>query len=173
MTTYAIPAGGGRTLRLDARTTLVCVALLLGVSGVGVASLGYGSGWDGPADVVSAVRGEGPITVSVTQWRMPRVVAAILFGAALGLAGAIFQNLTRNPLGAPDIIGLDAGAYTGVLMVFTLGVASGGTITAVAIAGGLAAALGVYLLSAGRGFSGTRLIVVGIGVQAVLTAVNS
>ena len=173
MTSYAIPAGGGRTLRLDARTTLVCLALLLGVSGLGIASLGYGSGWDSPADVLAALRGQGPITVSVTQWRMPRVVAALLFGAALGLAGAIFQNLTRNPLGAPDIIGLDAGAYTGVLLVFSLGVASGGTITAVAIAGGLAAALGVYLLSAGRGFSGMRLIVVGIGVQAVLTAVNS
>ncbi|HEY9563827.1 MAG TPA: iron chelate uptake ABC transporter family permease subunit, partial [Nocardioides sp.] len=138
-----------------------------------MASLCYGSGWDRPSDVLAALRGEGPIQVSVTQWRMPRIVAAIFFGAALGLAGAIFQNITRNPLGAPDIIGLDAGAYTGVLLVFTMTVATEASITLAAISGGLIAALVVYALSAGAGFSGLRLIVIGIGVQAVLTAVNS
>ena len=173
MSTLVVPVGAGRTLRLDARTALVCLVLSALALAVALVSLCYGSGWDRPADVLAALRGEGPIQVSVTQWRMPRIVAALCFGAALGLAGAIFQNITRNPLGAPDIIGLDAGAYTGVLLVFTLTVASEATITAAAIAGGLGAALVVYALSAGAGFSGLRLIVVGIGVQAMLTAVNS
>ncbi|WP_235738027.1 FecCD family ABC transporter permease [Nocardioides alcanivorans] len=173
MNTLVVPVGAGRTLRLDVRTSLVCLILLLLSLAVGAISLCYGSGWDRPADVLAALRGDGPIHVSVTQWRMPRVVAALVFGAALGLAGAIFQNITRNPLGAPDIIGLDAGAYTGVLLVFTLTVASEATITLAAIAGGLTAALVVYVLSAGAGFSGLRLIVIGIGVQAMLTALNS
>lgn len=162
-----------RSLRLDARSSYVCIVLVLAVVALSGVSLAYGSSWDTPIDVLNALRGEGPKVVSVTQWRMPRIGAALLFGAALGLAGAIFQNLTRNPLGAPDIIGIDAGAYTGVLLVFSLGIASQGSISAGAISGGLVAALAVYLLSAGRGYSGTRLIVVGISVQAVLTAVNA
>ena len=44
----------------------------------------------------------------IREWRLPRVAAALVFGASLGLAGAIFQNLTRNALGSPDVIGLDA-----------------------------------------------------------------
>jgi len=173
VSTLVLPVGGGRTLRLQVRSLVACTALLVLALAVGAAALCYGSGWDRPADVLAAFRGEGPIRISVTEWRAPRVVAALAFGAALGLAGAVFQNLTRNPLGAPDIIGLDAGAYTGVLLVFTASVASGPAITLAALVGGLLAALVVYGLSAGRGFSGLRLIVIGIGVQAILTAVNS
>lgn len=165
--------GPARSLRLDARTTFVCVALVVLSLSAGLVALCYGDGWDRPGDVVAALRGDGPIEISVTQWRMPRIVAALAFGAALGLAGTIFQNLTRNPLGAPDIIGLDAGAYTGVLLVFTLSTASEASIMTAAMVGGLSAALVVYGLSAGGGFSGLRLIVIGIGVQAVLTAINS
>ncbi len=168
-----LPVAPGRRLRLDVRTALVCLVLALLSLAIGLVSLCWGSGWDPPGDVLAALRGEGPIRISVTQWRMPRIVAALVFGVALGLAGAIFQNLTRNPLGAPDIIGLDAGAYTGVLLVFTLTAASEATIMLAALAGGLSAALVVYLLSSGTGFSGLRLVVIGIGVQAILTAVNS
>ncbi|WP_110206584.1 FecCD family ABC transporter permease [Nocardioides daejeonensis] len=168
-----LPVAPGRRLRLDVRTALVCLVLALLSLAIGLVSLCWGSGWDPPGDVLAALRGEGPIQISVTQWRMPRIVAALVFGVALGLAGAIFQNLTRNPLGAPDIIGLDAGAYTGVLLVFTLTAASEATIMLAALAGGLSAALVVYLLSSGTGFSGLRLVVIGIGVQAILTAVNS
>lgn len=173
MSTLVVPVGSGRSLRLDRRTVLVCLALVVLSLAVSLLALCYGDGWDRPADVLAALRGEGPIEISVTQWRMPRIVAALVFGAGLGLAGAIFQNLTRNPLGAPDIIGLDAGAYTGVLLVFTLSVATETSIMLAAVVGGLTAALVVYGLSLGAGFSGLRLIVIGIGVQAVLTAVNS
>ena len=53
----------------------------------------------------------------MVEWRLPRVLLALMIGAALGLSGAIFQALTRNPLGSPDIIGFNTGAYTGVLVV--------------------------------------------------------
>ncbi|VTP65465.1 Ferric enterobactin transport system permease protein fepG [Serratia rubidaea] len=56
----------------------------------------------------------------VTQWRLPRVVMALLIGAALGISGAIFQSLLRNPLGSPDVIGFNTGAYSGVLVAVVL-----------------------------------------------------
>ena len=61
----------------------------------------------------------------VMDWRMPRVLLALMLGAALGTAGAIFQSLTRNPLGSPDILGLDVGAYTGALLVIIAGTTAG------------------------------------------------
>ena len=56
----------------------------------------------------------------VISWRLPRVLMAIVIGGALGISGAIFQSLTRNPLGSPDIIGFNAGAYTGALVSMLL-----------------------------------------------------
>ncbi|MEB4616368.1 iron chelate uptake ABC transporter family permease subunit, partial [Leucobacter sp. M11] len=68
-------------------------------------------------EVWAALTGEAePFTRTVVlSWRLPRALAALAFGAALGAAGAIFQALTRNPLGSPDVIGFNTGAYTGVL----------------------------------------------------------
>jgi iron complex transport system permease protein len=97
---------------------------------------------------------------------------ALLVGAALGLAGAIFQALTHNPLGSPDIIGVNVGAYTGALVAIA---AYGGgyyATAAGALIGGLAASIVVYALAYQRGIAGFRLIVVGIAVSAVLSSVN-
>lgn len=166
----------GSTVRLHRRTTLACLGLLLLALGTAFAALCHGDGWSPPGEVLTALSGSGPLAVPVTEWRLPRVAAAVVFGVALGLAGAIFQNLTRNPLGTPDIIGLDAGAYTGVLVVLTLSATVstiGIGVPAGALVGGLLAATLIYLLSSGHGFSGLRLIVIGIAVNAVLTAVNS
>lgn len=173
MKTLTVAIGSDRELRLDRRTAVVSLALFVLALSVAFVALCFGDGWDRPADVLAALSGEGPLQISVTQWRLPRVLAALVFGAALGLAGAIFQNLTRNPLGAPDVIGLDAGAYTAVLLVFTLTTATGASTTVAAIGGGLVAALVVFVLASDSGFSGLRLIVIGIAVQAILTAINS
>ncbi|UYQ77876.1 iron chelate uptake ABC transporter family permease subunit [Glutamicibacter sp. JL.03c] len=116
--------------------------------------------------------GEGLEITVVWQWRMPRAVAALLFGAALAVSGAVFQTLTRNPLGSPDIIGFSTGAYTGALVSLT--VAGGGFLATSfgALAGGLLTALVVYLLAWRNGTHGFRLILVGIGVSAVLASFN-
>lgn len=164
----------GRRLLVERRLVLTSLTLAVLVLLSAFAALCFGNGWDRPADVWSALSGGGPIRISVTQWRMPRVVAAVVFGAGLGVAGAIFQNLTRNPLGSPDVIGLDAGAYTGVLVAMTMiGVTGEGAIIVSALIGGLAAAALIQLFAWGRSFSGLRLIVIGIAVGAVLAAVNS
>lgn len=72
----------------------------------------------------------------VWQWRAPRVVAAIVVGMCLGIAGAIFQILTHNPLGSPDIIGFNTGAYTGVIAVSLAGFSSAFNIALGALVGG-------------------------------------
>jgi iron complex transport system permease protein len=110
----------------------------------------------------------------VFEWRMPIALAAVLFGALLGIGGAIFQSLTRNPLGSPDIIGFDAGSYTAVVLtMLLLGVGDYWRVAAAAIIGGLVTAFAVYLLAYRQGVQGFRLIIVGIAVSAVLGSVNS
>lgn len=100
------------------------------------------------------------------------MLLALLVGAAMGLSGAIFQALTRNPLGSPDVLGFSTGAYTGVLVcVVFIGRSYPETATA-ALIGGIATAALVYLLSLRRGVQGFRLIIVGIAISAVLSSVN-
>nr|WP_288121937.1 iron chelate uptake ABC transporter family permease subunit [Rhodococcus sp. (in: high G+C Gram-positive bacteria)] len=161
--------------RIDVCTVLVCAALLLLTAVVAVLAIGTGDYHVPPGQVLAAVFGDAPrITeIVVMQSRFPRVALAFLFGAALGVSGAIFQSLTRNPLGSPDIIGFSTGAYTGALVVIlTLG---GGYYRtgAGALVGGLVAAAVVYVLAYKRGVQGFRLIIVGIAVSAVLASVNT
>ena len=70
------------------------------------------------------------VTLVVTEWRLPRVAMAILVGAALGVSGAIFQSLMRNPLGSPDVMGFNTGAWSGVLVAMVL---FGQDLTAIAL----------------------------------------
>ncbi|MBX9296553.1 iron-enterobactin ABC transporter permease [Chromobacterium piscinae] len=125
--------------------------------------------------VWNALQGRGSrLEVAVVQqWRLPRVAMALAIGAALGMSGAIFQSLLRNPLGSPDVVGFNTGAYTGALLVITTIGGSHFQIAGGALAGGLASAALVYLLAWKRGAHGLRLIIVGIAVSAMLSALNS
>lgn len=110
----------------------------------------------------------------VLAWRLPRALAAIAFGAALGAAGSIFQTLTRNPLGSPDIIGFNTGAYTGVLLALVVIPAPGFAATATAaLLGGLAAAALVLLFSWRSGVGGNTFVLAGIAISAALGALNT
>lgn len=110
----------------------------------------------------------------VLEWRLPVVLAAIVFGALLGVGGAIFQSLTRNPLGSPDIIGFDAGSYTAVVItMLVIGTTNYWSIAGAAIVGGLVTAIVVYFLAYRKGVQGFRLIIVGIGVSAMLGSINA
>jgi iron complex transport system permease protein len=106
--------------------------------------------------------------------RLPRALTAALVGALLGMSGAAFQSLSRNPLGSPDIIGFTSGAATAA--VFQIVVLGGGMIaTAIAaVLGGIVTALIVYLLARRDGITGgLRLVLVGIGVGAVVSAISA
>ena len=146
------------------RALSVTIALAVAVLLLALVALGLGDYPLNPLEVVRAMFATdgGFATTIVLEWRLPRVLVALVFGAALGLSGALLQSLTRNPLGSPDIIGFSTGSYTGALLVITV-LGSGYLSTAVgALLGGLLTALLVYLLAYRRGVQGFRLIIVGI-----------
>ncbi|MEV1292136.1 iron chelate uptake ABC transporter family permease subunit [Pseudonocardia sp. NPDC049635] len=162
--------------RIGVRLMAVSAGLLtLGVV-VSVLSLGLGDYGLGLDEVRRALLGSGEAfhRIIVTEWRLPVALAALVFGALLGIGGAIFQSLTRNPLGSPDVIGFDAGSYTGVVLTILLfGAGSYWNVAGAALAGGLLTAFAVYLLAYRGGISGFRLIIVGIGISAMLNSVNA
>ena len=166
------------SLSIGLRTIVVTAMLVLVACVIGLISLASGSYDVSLSDVLGTLLGHGQaddemVRMIVIEWRLPRVALAFLLGAALGMSGAIFQSLTRNPLGSPDIIGFSAGSYTGALIVILL--FSGGyyETAAGALVGGIVTAALVYLLSWRRGVQGFRLIIVGIGVAAMLSAFNA
>ncbi|MBQ1784187.1 MAG: iron chelate uptake ABC transporter family permease subunit [Gammaproteobacteria bacterium] len=127
------------------------------------------------ADVVAIVMGHDESGLSariVLDIRLPRILAAIFVGAALGVSGAIFQSISRNPLGSPDLIGFTTGAATGALTLILFFSPSVLQITLAATVGGLATALIVYLFALKGGGGGYRLILIGLGVGSTLSAVN-
>ncbi|WP_298944069.1 iron chelate uptake ABC transporter family permease subunit [uncultured Psychromonas sp.] len=111
-------------------------------------------------------------SIVVWQWRASRLFSAITIGAALGISGAVFQSLVRNPLGSPDITGFNVGAFTGVLISIALFGNLYWYSVIGALIGGLGAAILVYLFAYRDGHSGFRLIIVGIAISATLTAFN-
>lgn len=118
-------------------------------------------------------QGASNVKLIVLEWRLPRVLMALLIGAALGISGAIFQSLLRNPLGSPDILGFNTGAYSGVLVALVLFNQSVTAMTGAALIGGIATAALVYLFAWRNGVETFRLIIVGISVRALLMALNS
>lgn len=163
------------SLRVEIRAVTVCVLVLALTAGIGVLALGTGEYTISPADVVRTLLGNGSQRTDfvVNQLRLPRLLTGILVGAALGLSGALFQSLSRNPLGSPDIVGFTYGSATGGLLVVLVVGGTGGQIAAGAVGGGLVTAFLVYVLAWRRGIHGYRLVLVGIGVSALLQGVNA
>lgn len=161
-------------LRASWRSVAVLSALGVGALMLAVLALGVGEYPVSPGEVIGVLTGreQGFVSVLVLQWRLPRIVLALVIGAALGMSGAIFQALTRNPLGSPDVIGFNFGAYTGALVA--IGAFGGGYyVTALGgVIGGLLTAVVVYLLAYRNGMAGFRLIIVGIGVGAMMSSFN-
>ncbi|WP_433332037.1 FecCD family ABC transporter permease [Spirillospora sp. CA-294931] len=158
------------TLVLAAATFLVfCLSVAVGDFSVGL-----------PRVIATIVgRGERVDQFVIMDLRMPRALAGLIVGIALGVSGAITQSIARNPLASPDILGVTGGA--GAVAVFLVTV-SGGTATAIAstvgvsaaaLAGGLGTGLLVYLLAWRRGIDGFRLILIGVSVSAAMEAITS
>ncbi|RTE06433.1 FecCD family ABC transporter permease [Paenibacillus whitsoniae] len=117
----------------------------------------------------------------ILEFRLPRIVIALLVGAGLGMAGTVVQSLTRNPLADPGILGINAGA--GVAMVIFLfffqGKMKGTSLAAilagpaVGLVGGLGAALLIYFFSRVNGrLEAQRLLLTGIAMASGLSAVS-
>ncbi|MFI1538935.1 FecCD family ABC transporter permease [Streptomyces anandii] len=165
---------GGLSLRLDVRACVVVAALLAAALTAGVVLIGTGDFPIPASDVLRTLvgRGDRGQEFIVRELRLPRVLVGLLVGACLGLGGALFQSVSRNPLGSPDVLGLSQGATAGALTVIVLFSGSAGAVTLGALAGGLLTGLAIHLLAWKQGVHGYRLVLVGIGVSAVVTAVN-
>lgn len=160
--------------RVPLRGVVVTAALVVTALGVAWCGLTSGAaGVDGAAALGALTGSADPaVTRVVVQWRLPRVVFCLLGGAALAMAGATFQSHTRNPLGSPDVIGFSMGAYTGALLFAVMGI-SGTWVTPLgAVVGGIGTGAAVYALAWRRGTSGSRIVVVGIGVSILLSSSN-
>jgi iron complex transport system permease protein len=165
----------GISVLLPRRLVVVCIVLTLVMLAVVVASLGTGDYPLSPGDVLAVLVGQGdPASAFIVETlRAPRVLTGVLVGASFGISGAIFQSVSRNPLGSPDIIGFTMGSATGALLVILV---IGGTSLQIglgSIAGGVLAAALVYVLSFRNGVQGYRLVLVGIGISAMLESVNA
>lgn len=124
-----------------------------------------------PGEVLRALFGkaEGGAAFIVRTLRLPRLLVGIAVGWALAGAGAIFQGIVRNPLVSPDIIGINAGASVAAVFWIVSGFPLA-ALPAVAFGGALVAGAAVYLLSWRGRIAPARLILVGIGVNAIFTA---
>lgn len=166
---------GRISFRLNRGTIIACAVLIALTVSFSLLALSLGAYTVSLPDIVRAIAGGGSEEVRrvVVEWRLPRVLAAAVFGAALGMSGSLFQSLTRNPLGSPDVIGFTTGSLSGVLIAMLLGGTGYLATASGALIGGLLTALGVYALAWKRGVQGFRLIVVGIALGAMLTSLNT
>ncbi|MEU3729323.1 iron ABC transporter permease [Streptomyces sp. NPDC033538] len=126
-------------------------------------------------DVVLWLQGSAPDLIGMAlDDRVPRVTAAVLAGAALGLAGCVLQGAVRNPLAEPGILGITAGAGLGAASVVTSGLSGGRTVlVVVAVAAALATFGVIALLSWRGGFLPDRFVLIGIGCGYGLSSVTT
>jgi iron complex transport system permease protein len=166
---------GPVSLRIRPRSIVAASALAAVTCALAVVAIGTGEFPLSPGRVVEVLLGGGEpgARFIVNELRLPRVVAALVCGAALGVSGAIFQAITRNPLGSPDVVGFQAGCVTGALFVITVLGGGGMQASAGAVVGGLATAAIVYGLAfKGRRLSSFRLVLVGIALAALMLALT-
>ena len=165
------------------RTVIVTLACLIAVVALALVGTVVGSSSLTIMDVARTLIGAGTPgqELIVVELRLPRVVAGLLVGIALGLAGALMQTFARNPLATPDIIGVTSGASFGAVAAIVLGGGSyaigAGLLTlglpVAAVIGALVTSAVVYGLSWRGGIDSYRLILIGIGTTATLTGVTS
>ena len=132
------------------------------------------------ADVIKIVFGRSATDAMAEsvlwQIRFPRIVLGLLVGASLAVAGAVMQALFSNPLAEPGVIGVSSGAAVGasIMIVVAPNFLSGFGVPAAAFVSGLLAASSVYIMArSGRRAESTTLVLTGIAVTAVCSAITS
>ena len=165
---------GRRSVLITPRHVIVGFILLALSLAVAVVSLRLGKFPVTAQEVIDALQGQGRkiVQVVVVKWKLPRIVLGLVAGLALGVAGALFQTITRNPLGSPDLIGFSTGAQTGILISILLLPGSMRSASLASFIGGAAVGTVTYLVSLRGGFTGLRFILVGIAISSMLVSVN-
>ncbi|MET0173193.1 MAG: iron ABC transporter permease [Agrobacterium vaccinii] len=151
----------------------VISALVVLIVAIFSLTLVLGQSFTPPLDAIRVLLGQDVPGAGFTvgQLRLPRAVLCVLAGLSFGLGGVAFQIMLRNPLASPDIIGISSGASAAAVFAIVVLSLKGPVVSVFAVAAGLGVALSVYALSSRNGVAGTRLILVGIGVSAMLESV--
>ncbi|MGO1183140.1 MAG: FecCD family ABC transporter permease [Micrococcaceae bacterium] len=175
MSTVTLAAVAHGRTRRTRRRALVLGALLAALVLAVSFSLIYGNTIYSPAEVLGVILGHDVPGASFTvgRLRLPRVVLAVLVGFCFGLGGVSFQTMLRNPLASPDIIGISSGASAAAAFAIIVLSLDGAGVSLFAVVGALAVSVAIYLLSYRSGVSGTRLVLVGIGVAAMMHSVTT
>ncbi|WP_307832095.1 FecCD family ABC transporter permease [Prauserella cavernicola] len=166
-----VRARARRSLRRRVVIGTLSVLVLVAIA----VSLMVGQRFYPPGDVLAVIFGERVPGASFTvgRLRLPRAVLALLVGLSFGLGGVTFQTMLRNPLASPDLIGISAGASAAAAFAIVTFSLSGVAVEVFAVTAGLGVALLIYVLSYRGGVAGTRLILVGIAIAAMLdSAIN-
>ena len=162
-------------LRLRRRRRFIFVTSILAVITLALCStmLMLGNTIYPVKDVINVLLGEQVqgASFAVGTIRLPRMIAGVFAGFAFGVGGYIFQTMLRNPLANPNVIGITAGSSAAAVFCIIVLQASNTIVSIASVVGGLATVLVIYFLSKGSSFSTGRLILIGIGIQAMLTAV--
>jgi iron complex transport system permease protein len=163
---------GGRARRASRRRVVISL-LAVAVVVLFAVTLMVGQTFYPPGDVIRVILGEQVSGASFTVgWlRLPRAVLAVVAGLSFGLAGVTFQTMLRNPLASPDVIGISTGASAAAAVAIVVLGLGGTAVSAFAIVAGLVVALLIYLLAYKDGGAGTRFILIGIGMAAMLHSV--
>lgn len=164
-----------QTASTESRVSIVLLGLLCVIAFGLIASTSFGEypiAWfDVAKTMLGFDTGNPDHAFVVRTLRLPRSIVAVLVGMALAMAGAITQGITRNPLAAPGILGVNAGAsLAAVVLLILFPAASIAFLPAAAFLGGLATALLIYVLAWEGGSAPVRLILIGVGVNLVISA---
>ncbi|MEU8664644.1 FecCD family ABC transporter permease [Actinoplanes philippinensis] len=172
-TTLEAVTRGRRRRRLRRRTVLAVAGVAVAV--MAALSLMAGQTFYPPDDVLRVILGETVPGASFTvgELRLPRTVLALITGLCFGMGGVTFQTMMRNPLASPDIIGISSAASAAAAFaIIVLGLGETG-VSVFAIVAALGVAVVIYVLSFKDGVAGTRLVLIGIGIAAMLNSVTS
>ncbi|MFF8959452.1 FecCD family ABC transporter permease [Streptomyces sp. NPDC014894] len=179
MSTTVRPAGytvlrrGPAAFLLHRRAALTATALGALLAAVCVVYLSVGESFVAPGEVVKVVFGQPSAhELVVGTLRLPRMTVALLVGLAFGVAGALIQTVARNPLASPDIIGISQGATAVTVAGLAFGISSAALLPYLSVAGGLAAALLVYVFAWRGGLHATRFVLIGIGFGVALRSLT-
>ncbi|QLE40516.1 iron ABC transporter permease [Nostoc sp. C052] len=166
------------SFRIDRRVPVILLCLAVAIVVAMVMNIGRGEYPISPLNIVKTILGlntGNPDHLFVIQdLRLPRTLVAFMVGVALAISGTIFQGLTRNPLADPGIIGINAGASLAAVVVIVLfPSASVYTLPISAFAGALLMAILIYSLAWNNGSSPILLILMGVGLSAIASAITS
>lgn len=168
---------GGVVALVHPRSVLVVLALAVAGALLVLTGLGLGDYPLSIPEVVRVLAGGGTRleTRVVVEWRLARELVGLAVGLAFGVAGALTQNVARNALASPNVLGISMGSSAAAVVVIATGT-TGALVASLAVpvatlAGGLATAATIYLLSRRDGIDPYRLVLIGLGVNAFLGSV--